>query len=135
MPEGQFDPETGASILRVFGSHPPSEQRHQPFPPSPAIVVSEPGGTIQVQGNNFTRSGRVHIGFISGSDVKEAEFAADQNGEFLHLEECTNPAPGGCLVIGRDESSKEFAVARAQRSFPCLPVIIDPGTNVESADG
>jgi hypothetical protein len=125
--------------LRVSGDYSVPHEEMPADTPRPLLRldVAEQGRIITVTGREFTPRGRVHVAYIWGTNVWTDQVVADQDGGIVHEHRDTVPAAGGCLVIGRDESTKQFNANRAQRLRPRLsnaPTLIDRGTNLEAAD-
>jgi hypothetical protein len=82
----------------------------------PAIQVSEHDFRITVEGQHFTPSGPVALAFIRGSKVKKVLLTADEQGTIYYFERDT--VRGESTVIGRDNSTHDFAAAQTLSWFP-----------------
>jgi hypothetical protein len=108
---------------------------HQATPTKPRLKleVEEQGRIISVSGQGYTPGGPVHIAYMRASKVFSKKLIADQDGRIFH--EVRDTVAGDCLVIGRDETTKDFTADRTQRFHPRLTddgTLIDHGTAVET---
>jgi hypothetical protein len=101
-------------------------------PPRLSLTVVEQGSHIDVSGAHFTPGEAVALAFVRGSSVKKVPLRADADGRFEYVERNARPSGGSGIVIARDDSIPDFAVAGLERLFPYVreSVIIDPGTEL-----
>jgi len=84
-----------------------------------------------VSGSLFTPGGRVALGFVHGTDVKQVPLTADGDGRFEYVERDVRPIASIATLTASDQSTQLFALARLEQRFPRQTggeVPIDAGT-------